>query len=53
MTDFEMLNAFNDLWDTVFTVFSVYATVTFAFLVASYMVADKLKTNSGESLSRT
>ena len=43
MTDFEMLNEFNDLWDTVFMVFSVYATVTFAFLVASYMVADKLK----------
>lgn len=43
MTDFEMLSEFNEYWDTVFMIFSVYVTVTFAFLVASYMVADKLK----------
>ena len=44
MTDYEMLSEFNEYWGTVFMVFSVYVTVTFAFLVASYMVADKLKT---------
>ena len=42
MSDYEMFSTFTEIWNTVWLIFTVHTTVTFAFLVAGYLIADKL-----------
>ena len=43
MSDFEMFMAVTEAWNTVFSMFTVYLSVTFAFLVTGYLIAAQLK----------
>lgn len=42
MTDYEMLSITVELVNTVWAIFATYVSIVFAFLVASYLVAQKL-----------
>ena len=42
MSDFELMYLFNDATNVVLAYFSLYLSIVFAFLVCSYLVADKL-----------
>ena len=43
MSDYEMADMFNDYMTLIFTVFMGHTSMVFAFLVASYLAAQKLK----------
>ena len=43
MTDFELFMAVTEAWNTVYSMFSIYLSVTFAFLVAGHLIASQLK----------
>lgn len=43
LTDYELISAFADAWSVVWLIFATYLTVTFAFLVAGYLVSHSLK----------
>ena len=45
MTDYELYSAFADTWSVIWLIFATYLTVTFAFLVAGYLVSKKLKSS--------
>jgi hypothetical protein len=41
VNDYEMLNMTEQFVNTTWTIFATYVSIVFAFLVASYLVADK------------
>ncbi len=43
MTDYELFSAFAEAWTLVWLIFATYLTVTFAFLVAGYLVSQSPK----------
>jgi hypothetical protein len=43
LTDYELFSAFAEAWTLVWLIFATYLTVTFAFLVAGYLVSHSLK----------
>ena len=43
MSDFELFMAVNDNWSAVYGVFTIFLSVTFAFLVAGYFIAAELQ----------
>lgn len=43
MVDYELFNTFTEIWNLVWVLFTVYLSVTFGFIVASYLVEDQLK----------
>lgn len=45
MTDSELLSAFMAAVETLWLIFSTYVSIVFAFLVVSYLVANKLQTS--------
>ncbi len=42
MTDYEMLSTVIEIVNALWAIFATYVSIVFAFLVASYLVADKL-----------
>lgn len=42
MSDFELLVIFNETFDSIVTVFSIYISIVFAFLVACSLLAERL-----------
>ena len=42
MTDYEMFSGLTESINTLWTIFTAYVSIVFAFLVASYLVAKKL-----------
>ena len=43
MSDYELYSGFAETWSVIWLIFATYLTVTFAFLVAGYLIANKLK----------
>ena len=42
MTDAELLNAFTDFVNTAWMIFTAYVSIVFAYLVAGYLISNKL-----------
>jgi hypothetical protein len=42
MTDYELVSTLNETLSILWLIFSTYVSIVFAFLVASYLVANKL-----------
>ncbi len=42
MTDYEMMSLFQEITNTTWTVFATYVSIVFAFLVAGYLVSNRL-----------
>ena len=49
MSDFEMLSALTESINTLWTIFSIYVSIVFAFLVASYLAAGRLARTENSS----
>ncbi len=50
MTDYELITAFNEYNTLMQTSFTNYVAVLFAFLIAAYLIADKLESSMVPSI---